>query len=223
MFEKAIELDPAYLNAYASLGLTYFWSWYSQYSGDDPKVLDRAIELEQKAIALDDAHAYLPHALLCRLYSFKRQYDQAECQRAIELAPSSCVYCYFCVADTLVRSGKPQEGIGFVEKVERLDPRNRVLWEPGRGEAYVIMRRYADAIPIFKAFFVLYPNGVWEHVWLAIAYTELGREQEARGEAAEIMRLSPHFSLQAEKERMALQDQALEERYLNDLRKAGLK
>ncbi len=38
----------------------------------------------------------------------------------------------------------------------------------------------------------------------------------------EIMRISPGFTLKAEKERMALQDQALEERYLNDLRKAGL-
>ena len=85
------------------------------------------------------------------------------------------------------------------------------------------MGRYADAIPIFKAFFVLQPNGGWEHVWLAIAYTELGREQEARAEALEILRISPHFSLKAEKERLALQDQTLEERYINDLRKAGLK
>ncbi len=224
MFEKAIELDPAYTDAYTGLGLTYFWSWYSQYSGDDPKILDRAIELEQKAIALDDAHAYFAHALLCRLYSFKRQYDQAvtECQRAIELAPS-CAFCNFCAADTLVRSGKPQEAIGFVEKAERLDPRYRVGWETVRGAAYVVIGRYADAIPIFKAFFVLQPNGEWEHVWLAIAYAELGREQEARGAAAEIIRLSPQFSLKAEKERMALQDQGLEERYLNDLRKAGLK
>jgi len=37
----------------------------------------------------------------------------------------------------------------------------------------------------------------------------LGREREARGQATEIMRLSPNFSLKAEKERMALQDQAL--------------
>jgi len=224
MVEKAIELDPAYTDAYAALGINYFWSWYSQYGGDDPKILDRAIELEQKAIALDDAHAYLAHAALCRLYSFKRQYDQAEteCQRAIELAPS-CAFCNFCAADTLVRSGKPQKAIGFAQKAERLDPHYQVGWEQVRGAAYVVMGRYADAIPIFKAFFVLQPNGVWEHVWLAIAYTELGRDQEARGDVAELLRISPKFSLKAEKERMALRDQALEERYLNDLRKAGLK
>ena len=85
------------------------------------------------------------------------------------------------------------------------------------------MGRYADAIPIFNEFFVLQPNGVWEHVWLAIAYSELGREPDARAEIVEILRISPQFSLKAEKERLALQDQTLEERYIDDLRKAGLK
>jgi len=62
---------------------------------------------------------------------------------------------------------------------------------------------------------------MWAHVWQAIAYAELGRWEEVRAEALEIMRISPRFTLKAEKERMALQDQALEERYLADLRKAG--
>ncbi len=77
MFEKAIELDPEYTDAYAMLGYAYFQIWYSQYSGDDPKFLDRAIGLEQKAIALDDTHAYAAHAFLCRFYPYKRHYDQA--------------------------------------------------------------------------------------------------------------------------------------------------
>jgi adenylate cyclase len=224
MFEKAIELDPTYADAYASLGYTYFQTWESQYGGDDPKVLDRAIGLEQKAIALDDAHAYAAHAFLCRFYPYKRQYDQAvpECQRAIELAPSY-VYSYLSNAYTSVESGKPQEAIGFFEKAERLDPRNRVAFDGGRGEAYIVMGRYADAIPIFKAYVVRIRHQPWPHVWLTVAYSELGREQEARAEIVEILRISPQFSLKAEKERRALQDEALEERYLKDLRKAGLK
>jgi adenylate cyclase len=224
MFEKAIELDPAYTDAYANLGYTYFQTWESQYGGDDPKVLDRAIALEQKAIALDDPHAYAAHALLCRFYPYKRQYDQAvpECQRAIELAPSY-VYSYISNAYTSVESGKPQEAIGFFEKAERLDPLHRVAFDGGRGEAYIVMGRYAEAIPIFKAYVVRVPHQPWPHVWLTVAYSELGREQKARAEIVEILRISPQFSLKAEKERLALQDEALEERFVNDLRKAGLK
>jgi adenylate cyclase len=224
MLEKAIELDPAYTDAYSWLGYTYFWSWYSQYSGDDPELLDRAIGLEQKAIALDEAHAYLAHTNLCRLYPFKRRYDQAvtECQRAIELAPSF-VYAYFSLAEALNRSGKPREAIGFVESDERIDPRNRGLYELDRGAAYILMGRYAEAIPIFKAYFVSYPHIMWAHVWQAVAYAELGRWEEARAEAPEIMRISPGFALKGERERMSLRDRALEERYISDLRRAGLK
>jgi len=175
MFEKAIELDPAYTDAYVSLGLTYFQTWESQYGGDDPEVLDRAIGLEQKAIALDDTHAYAAHAFLCRFYPYKRQYDQAvpECQRAIELAPSY-IYSYISNAYTSVESGKPQEGIGFFEKAERLDPLHRVAFDGGRGEAYIVMGRYAEAIPIFKAYVIRVPHQPWPHVWLTIAYSELG-------------------------------------------------
>jgi len=222
MFEKAIELDPAYADAYRFLGYTYFWSWYSQYTGDDPSLIDRAIKLEQQAIALDDDYA--AHANLCRFYPFKRQYEQAvtECQRAIELAPNYA-FSYFSLAEASVRSGKPMEAIGFAAKAERLDPRDRGLWEFDRGLAYILIGRYAEAIPVFKAYFVSYPNVMWAHVWQAIAYSELGRWEEARAETPEIIRISPGFSLKAEKERMSLKDQALEERYLSDLRKAGLK
>src|SRR5712691_6580108 len=224
MFAKAIELDPEYTDAYAMLGYAYFQIWYSQYSGDDPKFLDRAIGLEQKAIALDDAHAYLAHADLCRFYPFRGQYDQAvtECQRAIVLAPSY-FYSYYSLAEVSVCSGKPREAIGFIEKTNRVDPRNRVIHEGGRGEAYIVMGRYKEAIPIFKAYVARLPHQSWPHVWLTIAYSELGREQEARIEAMKILQISPQFSVKAEKERICLQDEALEERYLNDLRRAGLK
>jgi adenylate cyclase len=223
MFEKAIELDPAYTDAYATLGYNYFWSWYSQYGGDDPHTLDQAIELEQRAIAIDDTHAWA-HAFLCRLYPFKRQYDQAvtECRRALELNPN-LANSYFWLSETFVRTGRPAEAIGFIEKTERLDPRLRTAWEGGRGEAYIVMGRYADAIPVFNEYFAWNPHIVWTRVWLTVAYSELGRDRDARDQAAEILRNSPNFSLRAEKERMAIQDEALADRYLADLRKAGLK
>src|SRR6266851_933829 len=81
-------------------------------------------------------------------------------------------------------------------------------------------RRPNASIPFIKAYIVRVPHQPWPHVWLTVAYSELGREQEARAQIAEILRISPHFSLKAEKERLALQDQALEERFADDLRKA---
>jgi adenylate cyclase len=58
LFEHAIALDPQFALAYTGLGLTYLreWLWGWSY---DPHTLDQAVELAQKARALDDT---LPEA-----------------------------------------------------------------------------------------------------------------------------------------------------------------
>ena len=89
LFEKAIELDPQYAEAYAFLGSTYLAEWLFQWS-PDPQNLERAFDLEQKALALDDS---LPsaHLLLGKVYLWKKQHDQAlaEAERAIALDPNN--------------------------------------------------------------------------------------------------------------------------------------
>ena len=54
MFEKAIELDPQYAEAYAWLGWTYLMAGFSN-GVRTRRTLERAFELEQKALALDDS------------------------------------------------------------------------------------------------------------------------------------------------------------------------
>ena len=55
------------------------------------------------------------------------------------------------------------------------------------------------------------------------AYIELERQDEARVEAAEIVRLSPQFSSETWRERIPYNDQVTLERIIEGLRKAGLK
>jgi adenylate cyclase len=62
MYQKAIDLDPNYADAYSSLGLTYWLDWVSQLSSD-PNALDRASQLAQRAVALDESLP-LAHVLL---------------------------------------------------------------------------------------------------------------------------------------------------------------
>lgn len=69
----------------------------------------------------------------------------------------------------------------------------------------------------------LNPNFWAVHMNLACAYSELGQEEEARTEAAELLRLSPHFSPEVFRQRAPFKDPATEERYFNCLRQAGLK
>ncbi len=223
MFEKAIQRDPTYADAYTDLGIAYWLGWINQWSEYDSTTLDRAIQLEQQAIALDDGNARA-HAILGRLYVYKRQFEKAvaEGERSIELAPNSAVNNWWLSA-ILNRSGKPAESISFAEKAARLDPRNRDFYGFDIGLAYLVMGRYEQAIPFFKTNLVHYPNNMSAHYWLVIAYSELRRKNEARNEAAEVLRISPHFSVEVAKERSPLRDQTLVARFGDDMRKAGLK
>jgi adenylate cyclase len=64
---------------------------------------------------------------------------------------------------------------------------------------------------------------VGDHLLLVVDYTELGREDEARAEAAEVLRISPDYSVDRWMQHSPQKDQAFLKRLIADMRKAGLK
>jgi adenylate cyclase len=222
MYEKALELDPTYALAYVALGWTYHLEWAWQWS-QDPQTLERYFTLAQRALVLDGS---LPqaHMLLSQAYLWKRQHELAiaEAEQAVALNPND-VWGYHLLAETLNFSGKPEEALGAAEKAMRLDPRNRELYLVEIGFAYRWMGRYEEAITALKRVLARYPNILGAHAELAACYSELGREEEARAEAAEVLRISPNFSLESMKQGLPIKEPAVLERQLAALRKAGLK
>jgi hypothetical protein len=67
------------------------------------------------------------------------------------------------------------------------------------------------------------PDHLGARLSLTTIYGELGREEEARAEAAEVLRRIPNFSLEVQMQRVPYKDPAVLERVLAALRKAGLK
>jgi len=188
MLEKAIELDPKYARAYATLGANYFLGWVLLLSPDS-NGLERAFQLAQQAIALDDL---LPpaHSLLAAIYAHKSQFDQAvtEAQRALALNPNYPTG-YFMLAEVMNTMAKPWEALEAVEKAMRLDPRNRDRYLGEQGWAYTQLGRYEEAIPALKRDQAL-TNNLWSHVLLVRDYVELGQEDAAQAEATEVARRS---------------------------------
>lgn len=73
-----------------------------------------------------------------------------------------------------------------------------------------------------KQYLTRFPNILAAHLVLAGAYSEVGREAEARTETAEVLRLDPEFSLAVHKQRMPIKNPTVLERDLAALRKAAL-
>jgi TolB-like protein/Tfp pilus assembly protein PilF len=221
MFEKAIELDPKYSDAYARLGYVQVWDVVSQWS-HDPHGLDRAIQLEQQSIALDNSNA-LAYAMMSTILLIKREYDLSitAAERAVALEPNFAIG-YNALALALSDSGKPAEALVAVHKAMRLDPQMQPAFSFVEGRTYMLMGRYEEAIPVLKRYLAGNSNFIVARVCLIACYVELGRNAEARAEAAEVMRINPQFSLAVEKQRSHLKE-PLRDRLYGDMAKAGLK
>ena len=208
------------------MSATIYHDWDWQWT-QDPRALERAYNLVQKALALDDSHP-TAHVILGRLLLEQGQFEAAaaETDRGIALAPNDTGN-YYCAAsgnvdwaaDTLNRSGRPAQALEITEKAIRQDPERSDFHLEEVGLAYYELGRPAEAISALQRFIEAYPVFPDARYILTASYVELGMMEKARAEAADIMRLSPHFSLEAG----VFKAVDSQDRLLSDLRKAGLK
>jgi len=218
--EKAIALDPKYAEPYALLGWIHMLAVWNQWSENPLADLKRASELARKALTLNDSSSSAL-ALLSEIDWMQMRFDQAvtDGERAVAINPNYA-QGYFALSDVLNVFGKPEDAVRAAQKAMRLDPTGKDFYSYDVGVAYVEMGRYKDAIPVLKQHLTVYPNTLMAHVGLIVAYTELGRDDDARAEAAEIMRMSPQFTVAP---LLRAKDEAWDRRIGDDLRKAGLK
>ena len=197
MFSKAVELDPFYAAAYVGLGeLEYGKVGYGWTEFPD-KALKKALELGQKAIALDDFNSNA-HSLLSSIYTFQNKYELAinEAERAIELNPNDSG-SYNELGWVLLWSGQVDEAINALEMSLRLDtssPRN--IWFH-LGIAHYLKEDYGKAADILEQGLTKRPDFLGYHMALAAAYARLGRNEDAAREAAAVRRLDPFFKAES--------------------------
>jgi adenylate cyclase len=192
-FESALKHDPKYADAYAYFGWNYFYEAGFQWGRNTQAAMEKAQELAQKALDLDNSNSPAL-ALLTELDLHQGRIERAvaDGEREIALNPNS-FNGYAALSDALASDGQPQEAIHVAEKGMRLDPALHAWYAYFIGHPYVDMGRYEEAIPLLKEHVTTFPDQVWGHYMLAGAYTALGRNQEAQAEASEVRRISPQF------------------------------
>lgn len=103
-----------------------------------------------------------------------------------------------------------------------MDPFPAGWWFRALGMAYFGAGRYEEAIAAYKKALQRAPDDILTHLPLTTAYSWAGRPGEARTQAAEVLRLTPKFSLEEQAKRSLYRNQADRERYFEGLRKAGI-
>jgi adenylate cyclase len=223
MGEEALVMCPESSSAYDLLAITHMMDYWHG-SGKSPREsIEKAIELARKAIALDDAYAH-PHGLLSFLYSIKMEYEKAlaEGERAVALDPNGAdVYAWYAISLTF--AGRPEEAIPLFQKAIRLNPFGPTWYFFNLGNALLFTERSEEAVSAYKKALQRSPDNLLAHVLLAATYSMMGREKEARAEAAEVLRINPKFSLDYFEKTLRFKDQRLTNNFIDALRKAGLK
>ncbi|MCH8144456.1 MAG: winged helix-turn-helix domain-containing protein [Gemmatimonadetes bacterium] len=220
MVEKAIELDPEFARAYATLAWRHYWDWFFQWSESPAVSADRAFELAKRAVALDPSDAHPRWTLGAMYFWMRHQYEEGvfEYERALALNPNYADV----LADwglVLAFLGRAEEGIGVIENAMRLNPYypDWYLW--GLGTAFYNAQRYEEAIPALQK---VQNHTADTRAYLAASYAQAGRAEEARAEVAEVLELDPEFSSAHWAEKQPYKNQADRDHYLDGLRKAGL-
>ena len=220
-YEKAIDLDPQFAAAYASLSTTYLMEWDLQWN-EDPAALDRAVELAEKAKSLDDTLP-MAHRVLAGVLLFKKEHKKAlaAAQRAISLDPNDAA-AYARLALILNYLGQPARTPDLVKKAIQLNPHYPSHYLFAIGHAEYLQGQFDAAIATFKRVLARNPTALGAHTYLAAIYSVLGKTKETQAEIAEIMRISPQYSLEVVRERSLYRDGAVLDAYLDRLHKAGL-
>jgi adenylate cyclase len=223
LFEEAIALDPNYSGLYAGLGWAHAVDARNGWSKSRKESMEKALKLAQKALALDDSRIN-GGWLLAYIYRQKRQYEKSidEAKRLIDLTPGEAIG-YKMLAAMLYPLGRGEETVAAAKKAIRRDPMTSASTFYWLGMGHWVMDQYEEALEAYKKALNISPTGVYLHTVLTVTYSLLDREEEARAAAAELLRLDPDFSVDRIAKRLPFKDKAYTERYVNALRKAGLK
>lgn len=195
LFQKAIELDPRYADAYAGLGETYS-SLYQDVERNEAW-LDKSIEASLKALMYD---ATLPeaYAALGLGYYSKRLFDDAvtASKKAIELDPNNFLG-YWILGRIYNNTDRYTESVNLFHKVLELNPDFYSVYGDlqivyGRmGEKEKYQRILQQGLATYERYLSQHPDDSRGHMYYATDLAQVGRKEEAKEQAAKAIELSP--------------------------------
>jgi len=219
---RALELDPRFSYVAALVGSCHMFNVMLGYAADPQFERKEAVRLLRLALSIDDSDAdTLAWAAITSAFMVGDSESEIEmAERAVALNPNS--YSAWHARGWVYRNaGLPEEAVLSFERAMRLSPvdplTHRVL--AGMATAYIELRRFDEAIAAGKKARRQNPSYSAGYRCLASAFALLGREAEAREEAAHVLETDPGFTISAW---IARGGQTNAKLLIEGLRKAGL-
>jgi len=221
--QEAIALDPAYAMAWSMVVWSLMLEVHLGYSESPQKALAEAERATEKVMNLD-LNGSIAYYLSSYVHLFRRQYDKAleAIRKAEALNPNGADVTAFHGL-LLYHAGRPQDAIGKFEKAIRLNPMPEAWYWQNLGICYRITEDYNKAIRAYKEALTINPDHFSAWTGITAAYMLSGQEAKAGMAAKEVLRIQPEFSLERYRKSLMHRDQADIRRFIEALRKAGLK
>ncbi len=222
MGEEIISLDPNFHGGYTLLSLVELHDVWLGISKSPNDSLMRAIELAKNSIAITDTPG--PHTILASIYVLFGKHDEAltEARKAVEMDPNGG-NAHMILGHVLYMSDRAEEAIPVLEKAIRLNPYPPTNYYHNLAYAYLILGKNEEAITAARKALYIQPDNILAHLALVSSYSLLGREEEARAEVGEVLRIDPKYSVEEREKRSTGKNRDFTKKYYDSLRKAGLK
>jgi adenylate cyclase len=222
LFAAAIEADPSYAPAYASMAYSKYMS--AQLGAEDfEAMLQSSFEFARKAVELDEKDARA-HMFLAQTSLWLRRHEDAiaEARHAIALNPS-LAQAYSVLGYALDCVGDFEEALKTVAHSFRLRPRDRTIGRciPAMSVAHYQLGAYHAAEETARRAVTMMPDYWLGHQMLTASLGQLGRKMEAAQCIDEIRRREPEISRSAYSNRLPFRNTVYAQRIDEGLAKAG--
>jgi adenylate cyclase len=217
--ERAITLDPRYAHARAWRACILGQAFVNRYCSDRDATWAEVLAELGRAAALDDNDSDV-HRISAAIAIAGNEFDKAiyHQERAVHLNPNDDLIVVQ-QGELLTWLGRAEEGIDWIRQAMRLNPYHPARFWGHLGRALFVARRYTEAIDAINR---ISPLDAGYHALLAAAQAGNGAADAAANHAAQVLKLSPDFTVTAHFSTLHHRHEADQDHHREMLLRAGL-
>ena len=222
MHRRAIELDPNFAAPHAGLALASTSEYVSDWAANPAQALDEAERWARRAVEMNDQQP-VSHLALGSVLLWRRDHAGAlaEFRRMTALDPNYA-QGHAATGLALMYAGQAAEALEPIALTMRLDPHYPSIVLHFLAQANVSLGHYEAAAQQLAERIRRTPGTDASRMLLASCYGHLGRAEDARAVWAELLTVSPGFSLAQRARVLPYKNAGDFERIAEGLAKAGL-